>query len=123
MQGNSLEKELDAFEDEDKLMTASAYVQQKSKLTPKCFEHILKMFNQRLVNVQLLDHQYRLFAIDGSDFNQLFNPNSKNIITNQFPSCTLMPSMICLIIPIMTVFSNLKLKWTNVQQLLTCLID
>lgn len=86
MQGNSLEKELDdAFEDEDKLMTASAYVQQKSKLTPKCFEHILKMFNQRLVNVQLLDHQYRLFAIDGSDFNQLFNPNSKNIITNQFP--------------------------------------
>ena len=86
MQGNSLEKELDdAFEDEDKLMTASAYVQQKSKLTPECFKHILNAFNQGLPNVQLLDHQYRLFAIDGSDFNQLFNPDSKNIITKQFP--------------------------------------
>ncbi len=86
MQGNSLEKELDdAFEDEDKLMTASAYVQQKSKLTPECFKHILNAFNQGLSNVQLLDHQYRLFAIDGSDFNQLFNPNSKNIIANHSP--------------------------------------
>lgn len=91
MQGNSLEKELDdAFEDEDKLMTASAYVQQKSKLSPKCFKHILNAFNQQLFNVQLLDHQYRLFAIDGSDFNQLFNPDSKNIVKEIYgPVCQL----------------------------------
>ena len=91
MQGNSLEKELDdAFEDEDKLMTASAYVQQKSKLTSKCFKHILQVFNQKLSNTQLLDHQYRLFAIDGSDFNQLFNPNSKNIVKQPYwPICQL----------------------------------
>lgn len=91
MQGNSLEKELDdAFEDEDKLMTASAYVPQKSKLTSKCFKHILQVFNQKLSNTQLLDHQYRLFAIDGSDFNQLFNPNSKNIVKQPYwPICQL----------------------------------
>ena len=86
MQGNSLEKELDdAFEDEDKLMTASAYVQQKSKLSPTCFKHILQTFNQDLSNIELLDNHYRLFAIDGSDFNQLFNSNSQNIIlANQY---------------------------------------
>ncbi|AEG41846.1 hypothetical protein [Lactobacillus kefiranofaciens] len=86
MQGNSLEKELDdAFDDDNQLMTASAYVQQKSKLSPQCFAHILQCFNNQLIHIQLLDHKYRLFAIDGSDFNQLWNPNSKNKVTKQVP--------------------------------------
>lgn len=86
MQGNSLEKELDdSLDDDNQLMTASAYVQQKSKLSPQCFAHILQCFNNQLIHIQLLDHKYRLFAIDGSDFNQLWNPNSKNKVTKQVP--------------------------------------
>ncbi|MEK3666461.1 IS4 family transposase, partial [Lactobacillus crispatus] len=33
-----------------------------------------------LFNIQLFDHHYRLFAIDGSDFNQIWNPKSNNIV-------------------------------------------
>ena len=33
----------------------------------------------------MLDHKYRLFAIDGSNFDQLGNPNSKNKVTKQSP--------------------------------------
>lgn len=86
MQGNSLEKELDdAFDDDNQLMSTSAYVQQKRKLSPLCFAHILQSFNDQLIHVQLLDHKYRLFAIDGSDFDQLWNPDSKNKVTKQAP--------------------------------------
>ena len=92
MQGNSLGKELfDYFDDRDKMMTVSAFVQQKSKLTPFCFKHILDEFNKNLVHTKLYDGKYRLFAIDGSDFNQLFDSKSKNIITNRYshPICQL----------------------------------
>lgn len=86
MQGNSLEKELDdAFDDDNQLMSTSAYVQQKRKLSPLCFAHILRSFNYQLIHVQLLDHKYRLFAIDSSDFDQLWNPDSKNKVTKQAP--------------------------------------
>lgn len=33
----------------------------------------------------MLGNKYRLFAIDGSDFDQLWNPNSKNKVTKQSP--------------------------------------
>lgn len=87
MQGNCLAKELfDAFDNHDltngRLMSVSAYVQQKSKLTPLCFAHILKIFNQHLFSLRLFKKQYRLFALDGSDFNQPFNPKSKNIVAS-----------------------------------------
>ncbi|WP_062473492.1 hypothetical protein [Levilactobacillus senmaizukei] len=88
MQGNSLDKELyDAFSDSDdkSLVSTSAYVQQKAKLSPACFEHIFHTMNQRQKAQRLFKSQYRLLAIDGSDFNQLWNPESKNIVkfTNQ----------------------------------------
>lgn len=90
MQGNSLEKELfDAFDNDDNgesLVSTSAYIQQKSKLSLACFEHILKEFNQKLLQIQLFDGKYRLFAIDGSDFNQPWNPDSKNIVKSHNPS-------------------------------------
>lgn len=87
MQGNSLAKELfDCFDDDsDQMMSVSAFVQQKSKLSPACFKHILVEFNKKLFHIKLFDDKYRLLAIDGSDFNQLFDPKSKNIITKQFP--------------------------------------
>ena len=78
-------RKLDAFDDDSQLMSASAYVQQKSKLSPQCFIHILQSFNNQLIHIRLLDHKYRLFAIDGSDFDQLWNPTSKNKVTKQSP--------------------------------------
>ena len=82
MQGNCLDKELfDAFgNNQNKLMSSSAYVQQKSKLSPACFKHIFQTLNHNLALTNLLDNKYRVFAIDESDFNQSWNPKSKNTI-------------------------------------------
>lgn len=86
MQGEDLNSELfrafgkQAIEKNDKVVSTSAYVQRKSQLSSACSKHILITFNQNLFDVQLFDHQYRLFAIDGSDFNQIWNPESQNII-------------------------------------------
>ncbi|WP_052526590.1 IS4 family transposase, partial [Chlamydia trachomatis] len=86
MQGQNLNSELfrafgeDATKKNDKVVSTSAYVQRKSQLSPACFKHILTVFNQNLFNIQLFDHHYRLFAIDGSDFNQIWNPKSNNIV-------------------------------------------
>ncbi len=85
MQGNCLTKEMDdAFDDDSPAgndhVSVSAYVQQKSKLSPKCFEHIFHSFTQQLPAKAHLDHKYRLFAFDGSDFNQVCNPKSENIV-------------------------------------------
>lgn len=86
MQGQDLTSELfrafgkKAAKRNAKVVSTSAYVQRKSQLSPACFKHILTAFNQDLFNVQLLDHKYRLFAIDGSDFNQIWNSKSKNIV-------------------------------------------
>lgn len=85
MQSNCLSKELDdAFDDGSPMgnsaISASAYVQQKSKLTPRCFEHIFHTFTKWLPAKSKLDHQYRVLAVDGSDFNQIWNPKSKNIV-------------------------------------------
>ena len=33
---------------------------------------------------QLLDRQYRVVAIDGSDFNQPFNPQSENVMQGKY---------------------------------------
>lgn len=83
MQGNSLDKELyDAFSDAEELVSSSAYVQQKSKLSPDCFEHVFHTFNHEQNNLQLLNDKYRLLAIDGSDFNQPWNPDSQNIVSS-----------------------------------------
>ena len=86
MQGQNLNSELfrafgeDATKKNDKVVSTSAYVQRKSQLSPACFKHILTVFNQNLFNIQLFDHHSRLFAIDGSDFNQIWNPKPNNIV-------------------------------------------
>lgn len=86
MQGKDLTSELfrafgqEAVKDNGKVVSTSAYVQRKGQLSPTCFQHILTAFNQDLFNIQLFDHKYRLFAIDGSDFNQIWNPKSESIV-------------------------------------------
>ena len=78
MQGNSLNTELiDAFPDVNDRMTASAYEQAKGKLKPSVFKYILQKYNESMEEYRKLNNTYRVFAIDGSDFNPPYNANSE----------------------------------------------
>jgi len=79
MQGQSLNAELlDAYPDPDDRMTASAFTQAKDKLTSDVFVDIFKEYNETLTDPKTYDvvDSYRLFAVDGSDFNPPYDPNS-----------------------------------------------
>ena len=81
MGAGSLNTELfKAFSDINFRMTASAFEQQKAKLKPACFREIMIKLSQAKAEPQLLDKQYRVVAIDGSDFDQPFNPQSENVM-------------------------------------------
>ena len=81
MQGNSLKAELlSAFPNLEDRMTASAYEQAKGKLTPEMFVHLFHEFNKTMENPRLFNGRYRLFAIDGSDFNMPWNPESQYVV-------------------------------------------
>lgn len=81
MQGNSLNAELlSAFPNLEDRMTASAYEQAKDKLTPEMFTHLFHEFNKTMENPRLFNGRYRLFAIDGSDFNMPWNPGSQYVV-------------------------------------------
>lgn len=76
MQGKSLNTELiDAFPNLDDCMTASAYEQQKAKLTPEVFKYIFDEYNTTINNPRTMQ-DYRVFAIDGSDFNPPYQSKS-----------------------------------------------
>lgn len=80
MRSNSLNAELfDAFPEPNKQVSVSAFEQQKAKLIPACFEYIFHQFNRQTNNQQLLNHQYHVLAIDGSDFSLPWNPDSNYI--------------------------------------------
>ena len=80
MQGNSLNAELhDAFPDIDTRMSASAYEQAKGKLAPDIFKDIFRDYNKTMENPKtLIDcRDYRVYAIDGCDFNVPYSKNSE----------------------------------------------
>lgn len=80
MGAGSLNSEIfHAFPDVNLRMTASAFEQQKAKLKPECFKEIMLELSQANTTLQLLDDKYLVVAIDGSDFDQPFNPESENI--------------------------------------------
>lgn len=84
MEGQSLNTELiHAFPNMDDRVTASAYEQQKSKLSSKLFEHLLREYNKTNTNHALYEGKYQLFAIDGSDFNMPYQSKSKYAINIQ----------------------------------------
>lgn len=57
---------IDAFSGDTKMPSASAFVQQRSKILSSAFEDIFKQFTNRINAVKLFEG-YRLFAVDGSD--------------------------------------------------------
>lgn len=92
MQSESIQKEL--FKNislSGCSITASAFVQAKAKLKPDIFRYIFDQLNMNLDSLKLYNDEYRLFAIDGSDFNQVWNPKSENIVcfedSNRKPYC------------------------------------
>ncbi|MFV4892443.1 IS4 family transposase [Lactobacillus delbrueckii] len=92
MQSESIQKEL--FKNislSGCSIAASAFVQAKAKLKPDIFRYIFDQLNMNLASLKLYNDEYRLFAIDGSDFNQVWNPKSENIVcfedSNRKPYC------------------------------------
>ena len=86
MQGSRLDIELrKAFPEFDERMSESAYEQQKAKLSPQVFEDIFHQYNQTMDGPKTLDlvQSYRVFAIDGSDFNPPYQKKSKYALTYQ----------------------------------------
>ncbi|MGU9946939.1 IS4 family transposase [Lactobacillus delbrueckii subsp. bulgaricus] len=80
MGAGSLNSEIfHAFPDVNSRMTVSAFEQQKAKLKPECFKEIMAELSQASDALQLLDDKYLVVALDGSDFDQPFNPKSENI--------------------------------------------
>ena len=84
MQGQSIEAELlKAYPDFNERMTKSAYEQAKSKITPQLFQDLFKAYNDTLENPKTLDlvKSYRVFAVDGSDFNPPYQKDSDFVVT------------------------------------------
>ena len=80
MQGNCLNAELqEAFPELSERMTASAYVQARDKLSLPVFEDLLSDYNQSAPK-KLFNGKYRLYAIDGSDFQTPWNPKSAFVV-------------------------------------------
>lgn len=83
MQGQSINAELlNAFPDIDDRMTASAFEQAKNKLKPQVFIDMFNQFNQTEHKYKTLDRteSYRVYAIDGCDFNIPYSTASSYIV-------------------------------------------
>ena len=77
MEGGSLTNELmKRFGCRADLVSASAFVQQRSKMLPEAFETIFRLFNEETDNGRLYNG-YRLLAVDGSDIQIPTNPQDK----------------------------------------------
>ena len=79
MEGNSISKEIEDNFPITKTMTASAFVQQRAKLKPEAFQHMLHRTNELLPRKKNFKG-YDIIAIDGTDFYYPANPKSKNFI-------------------------------------------
>lgn len=84
IKGGTLDDELeDYFTDENELMTSSAFVQQRAKLTDFTFKYLLSEFNKRCSSFDAKRYKgYRIIAVDGSDFNIAYDEKSHTFIDN-----------------------------------------
>jgi len=84
MGGNSLGKELlDYFNYDSDTASTSAFIQQRNKILPSAFKHLLDKFTGSFDNLKT--HKgYRLLAVDGSDFHIYHNPNDAETYFNSY---------------------------------------
>lgn len=79
---NTLANEILHFFDFHSFPSVSAFVQQREKVLPEAFHHLLLEFNRKMSVPPKLFHGYRLLAVDGSDLTLPFNPKEpENIRT------------------------------------------
>ena len=79
----SLTNELiDVFSGDTSIASASAFVQQRSKILPSAFEEIFKQFINAMNPVKLYEG-YRLLAVDGSDIRTPVNPDDPDSFYKQ----------------------------------------
>ncbi|MCR4586148.1 MAG: IS4 family transposase [Lachnospiraceae bacterium] len=84
MEGNSLSAEIfNSFPEIKSRMTASAFVQQRTKLKPEALKELLSQYNSSMKSPKTFNG-LRLYAIDGSDFCTPFNKESKWCITDHY---------------------------------------
>jgi len=84
MRGNTLNAELDTyFDNTEKFATASAFVQQRSKIHPEAFEYLFQKFNKKCSFYDQRNcNGYRLFAVDGSDLNVCYDEKAESFFPN-----------------------------------------
>ena len=76
MQGNSINKELYTNFDMENRMTVASFVSARGKLKDTTFEDIFNSYNATHTNRKTLNG-YDYYAIDGTDFNTPYTPDSK----------------------------------------------
>jgi len=81
MKGNTLNKELYEYfgKNPEEIMTTSAFVQQRNKLKEGTFEYLFDSFNETMTDVKAYKG-YKLYAVDGSDINIAYNPDSETFV-------------------------------------------
>lgn len=80
MEGSTLQNELlKYFKFEEDTPTASAFIQQRSKVLPEAFSYLFFMFVQKIQSLDSLKtfKSYRILANDGSDVNLPYSPDEK----------------------------------------------
>ena len=85
MKGKTIRKEIRKyFKKSKKIMSNSAFVQQRAKLNDLALPYLLEAFNKSSCNYDTrLYKGYRLLAVDGSDFNIAKNVNSESYIKGE----------------------------------------
>ena len=68
------------FEYRKGVPTVSAFVQQRKKLSYTALEHLFHRFNECTLKKPVLYKNYRLLAIDGSDFSLPYNSQEDNVM-------------------------------------------
>lgn len=85
MGGNSLTSELMEYFDYDvDMASSSAFIQQRSKLSPFAFEFLFNEFTYSFQDLKTYEG-YRLLAVDGSDLNICHNPNDADTYFQSMP--------------------------------------
>lgn len=84
MKGNTLNKELYDFfgRKPEEIVTSSAFIQQRDKLTEAVFIDLFHRFNQSMTDMKTF-RGYKLYAVDGSDINIAYDENADTYVYNQ----------------------------------------
>ena len=84
MKGNTLNKELYDFFGRmpEEIVTSSAFIQQRDKLSDDVFEEIFHRFNQSMTDMKNF-RGYKLYAVDGSDINISYDEQADTYVRNQ----------------------------------------